>query len=74
MDDSDYVSPSYFAFQGRLMMRQAKGLCQASEYRRFRALFGVSPTVCSLLWSLMCDRHPPKGQPRHLLWSLMFLK
>jgi len=44
--------------------------------RRFRAMFGVPSTICPLLWHQMHLRGtlPKKGQPKHLLWALMFLK
>ena len=40
--------------------------------REFRSLFGVRPDVCSDLWK-RCDL-PPKTEPKHLLWALVFLK
>lgn len=42
--------------------------------RDFRALFGVSPTVCVDLWYLCRDSFDKKIRPRHLLWSLMWMK
>jgi len=40
---------------------------------RFRAMFGVSNVVCSIVWNNICH-HPSGGQPLHLLYALMFLK
>jgi len=46
--------------------------------KRWMSLFGVSPFICSLIWNVLA---PTMNQsfgryvhPRHLLWSLCFLK
>lgn len=49
----------------------------ATEYRHFRAHFGIAPSTCALLWKAVSHNHyilPPKGQPEHLLWALLYLK
>ena len=46
----------------------------AAAIVRFRALFGVTPTVCSRAWLLLRDRLPKDARPFHLLWALFFLK
>lgn len=51
--------------------------CSSSEYvalRRFKAFFGVTPHVCSLLWDKIKNDVPNGGDPKHMLWSLSFLK
>lgn len=42
--------------------------------RRFKSLFGVTPTVCSVVWNAIKDEAPRGAQPKHLLWCLSFLK
>lgn len=42
--------------------------------RRFRSLFGTSPLICSIVWGILKSEIPPGGEPRHLLWALLFLK
>jgi hypothetical protein len=45
--------------------------------RRFRATFGISPTVCSEAWRLIAARGrntQEKIEPLHLLWTLCFFK
>ena len=44
--------------------------------RRFKATFGVTPLLCSVLWNWMDDdqKLPEGASPIHLLWTLMFLK
>lgn len=42
--------------------------------RRFKSFFGITPIVCSIIWQKIKDEVPEGGEPKHLLWSLMFLK
>ena len=42
------------------------------EYERFRASFGTSPFVCSILWNMI--KGSEGSLPKHLLWSLFYLK
>ena len=46
------------------------------ELRRFKAFFGVKPAISSDVWSLLVGHNltPPKAEPMHLLWALLFLK
>jgi hypothetical protein len=46
------------------------------ELRRFKAFFGMKPARASEVWSLLIGHNlmPPKAQPMHLLWALLFLK
>lgn len=43
-------------------------------YRRFRAYFGTSPSVCSSAWNMLADVRPDNSKPEHLLWALLSLK
>ena len=46
------------------------------EDRLFKEYFGVSAAVALIVWELL-DKHdlvPEKGQIKHLLWTLVFLK
>lgn len=42
--------------------------------RRFKAFFGVTPTVCAICWEVLKDNLPQGAEPKHLLWALLFLK
>lgn len=44
--------------------------------RSFKARFGCSPDVCSVLWEMMSIRRtkPRNMTPKHLLWALLFMK
>ena len=45
----------------------------ATHHRKFRAGFGVSPKVCSIVWREI-DEDYHKLEREHLLWALHFLK
>lgn len=42
--------------------------------RRFASFFGVSPEICIIVWDRIKPWVPTDGEPKHLLWSLSFLK
>lgn len=66
------VLPVDFYQLSRSMLVKVKRL-QGVTLRKFKALFGVSPIICSKLWFdiLKMDEC---FQPHHLLWGLFFLK
>jgi hypothetical protein len=67
-----------FILLGKDMMgRSEKRMgTMASEERRFRELFGVSPEVALVMWNLLLEYRlvPFKGTMTHFLWTLCFLK
>lgn len=50
--------------------RTSNNLC----LRRFKCFYGVTPNVCCIVWNLLKDNLVPLAEPKHLLWSLCFLK
>jgi hypothetical protein len=48
----------------------------AMEHRRFRELFGASIDIVLQVWHMMDDGGflPEKTKPKHLLWTLYFMK
>lgn len=42
--------------------------------RRFKSFFGMSPNICSMIWSLLKEKMPSESKPKHILWCLFFLK
>ncbi len=70
----DFVSPQQFVVLGAQLLQRAPSLSAVDDHRRFCAIFGASPRVRCLLWSLLCGLCPPQGKPVHMLWALMFLK
>jgi hypothetical protein len=63
---------------GKDMMNRSEKKMGApeTEERRFRELFGVSPTVALIAWNLMdaASLLPKGGSLKHWLWTLCFLK
>lgn len=51
-------------------------LCNSERVgmRRYKAMFGVTPNVCHIIWKLIQSRLPEGNTPTHLLWTLYFLK
>ena len=55
---------------------------RAIDYERFKATFGVTPSVCAIAYNRMVSylrRHPARPafdrlSPIHMLWALYFLK
>lgn len=41
---------------------------------RFKAHFGVSPSICSMAWNHLKQDLPRDYNEMHLLWALLFLK
>lgn len=62
-----------FKNSGYEYIKHSQQLSNKTGYRRYRGLFGVSPATCAVLWK-MIEKKPPGSKPKHLLWSLMFLK
>ena len=48
----------------------------AREDRRFREYFGMPFAIVRMVWDMLVEGGllPNKGEPKHLLWSLYFLK
>lgn len=68
------ASPSLFMFYAQSILQKANHGSRETELRRFRSLFGVSPSTCAHVWQAMRNEIPPGGRPIHLLWALLFLK
>ena len=63
-----------FAKLGRRLQCKAKGFNVLEDERRFRAMFGVTPHICSILWNMSLPILPRGLKPIHLLWALFVLK
>lgn len=60
---------------GNNIMGRTKAVQARTALERFKATFGTSPQVCSLLWDMIDRTWMPNGsRPVHLLWALMLLK
>ena len=69
------MKPSRFMELGReITHRAGNHRAFSTEYRRFRAFFGVSPSTCALLWGrIRTQGMAPRARAVHLLWGLLFL-
>ena len=70
------VMPAAFQAAGGTIIHMSPALSSMTRSRRFRAAFGTSPRVCSVLWSKCHESFdiPVNALPVHLLWVLLFLK
>lgn len=70
----DSVGVANFTLAAFSIIRRAAGIHSTTADRRFRALFGTTPTVCVALWKRLSALPLAGGEPQHLLWGLMFLR
>ena len=68
------MSSAMFAHCGSEMLRKLPDGSDFTAHRRFRGVFGVSPDVCASVWTILGTAMPYGATPKHLLWSLFFLK
>ena len=67
-----YGSSLHFEVLGELLIGETKG---PDKWDRYKAQFGVMPNVISILFKMLSTRHNgPKLIPKHLLWTLLWLK
>ena len=67
-------STQFMSLGRRITHRAGPHRCFSTEYRRFRAFFGVSPSSCALVWGkIRTFDLAPRARPVHLLWALLFL-
>lgn len=62
-----------FWMEGLAIIKHKAQNSTMTGYRKYITFFGVSPNVCAVAWKLL-KRKPQGSQPKHLLWSLLFLK
>lgn len=63
-----------FYFCSLALSRTARQLTYSTQKSRFRALFGTSPLICSILWRQLQGLIHKKASPINLLWTLHFSK
>ena len=68
------MDPDFFVTAASEIFRRPPGIPQHGTYRRFRALFGISPPVCVRIWNLLANKISRKSLPKHLFWPCLFLK
>jgi hypothetical protein len=76
-DDDDDLHDIFFRAARDIQNRTSRIVGTAEmEDRRFRELFGARMDIVVLLWEMMEEDNllPKKSKPKHLLWSLYFMK
>jgi hypothetical protein len=72
--------PDEFECVGLNIMGRRNAYTTETSRRRFASWFGTEPLVCSILWKKLVhsgwfDHAGMRGtDPKHLLWTLLFLK
>lgn len=68
------MNSEYFTKLGNCFIKNRKNLSNSIRSRRFKSFFGITPTVCCIIWNMIKDDVPHESEPKHLLWCLCFLK
>ena len=74
------ISPDEFTSIGMSLMGRYNHSANETSRRRFSAWFGTDSLTCSILWEMLYhykwfDYAGIRGtHPKHLLWTLLFLK
>jgi hypothetical protein len=69
------TTPDTLISEARRLLKSNANLGAGVPDRDFRSHFGVSPTVCFMIWEKCKSSFLVHNVlPRHLLWALMFLK
>ena len=74
-----YVTPNFLHDARDIMRKFPRDLhagVAPTEARAFRETFGTNLHIVETVWRLMAQEGilPDKGQPKHLLWALHFMK
>lgn len=67
-------SEKFFYDLGHQFTDHFSHLSPKQGLRRFKTFYGVSPKICCILWTLLETRDPESCEPKHLFWTLHFLK
>ena len=68
------MNPTEFLKLGSEYTKSNLTKSKAIAFRRFMSFFGITPLVCSIVWDKVKQNAPLGSAPKHLLWSLSFLK
>ena len=68
------VSKDVFLKLGNQYTESSMARSSKIALRRFKSFFGVPPFVCQIIWEKLETVLPVGAEPKHLLWSLLFLK
>jgi hypothetical protein len=76
-DDGDAEEAVFLCDARDIQNRTSRSVGTAAmEDRRFRGLFGARIEIVLKVWLMLGEGglHPKKSKPKHLLWTLYFLK
>ena len=76
-DDEDTEEVVFLCYAQNIQNRTSWSIGTAAmEDRRFHGLFGARIEIVLKVWSMLLEDglHPEKSKPKHLLWTLYFLK
>lgn len=68
------VTSKTFSKLGNIYTKSSLTRSETIALRRFKSFFGVTPSVCLIIWKKLTSNLPVDAEPKHLLWSLSFLK
>jgi hypothetical protein len=71
------VMPDFVGLARDIQNRNnSAAISAATQARQFKEFFGTSLFVIEILWEMLYERDllPDNGEPRHLLWTLFFMK
>lgn len=72
--NSEFYTESFFYNLGHQYTDHYSHLSQKQGLRRFKTFYGVSPNISRILWALIETNVPETCEPKHLFWTLHFLK
>ena len=72
--DSDEEIYDLMRFHSRNLIDPHNRMSRKALDRTYVSFFGVCPEVTGVIWALIKSKLTKKLKPKHLLWSLMFLK
>ncbi len=70
---TNYTLADLFYDHAKEMMKHGSNSRIVGQ-RRFISLFGTSPRICAICWTLIKNELPASYREVHLLWALLFLK
>jgi hypothetical protein len=71
------IPPEQWLEMGMGIMGRHNLVTRSTSRWRFRATFGQSPIICSIVWDKIEEARqtmPQGAKPIHLLWAMMFVK
>ena len=69
------ITKDAFKYLANQMLGKKQDRSEKEQKKDFAHFFGTCPVVCADLWNRLdpINKINTKAQPRHLLWSLLFL-